>query len=52
MPPRMLPIATERSPEIAALTVMAVSGRFVATASMIVPPSASPRCNRVDSTSV
>src|SRR5690349_1511802 len=52
MPPRMLPTATPMLPASAALTVIASSGRFVATASRITPPSAVPRCHRVASTSV
>ena len=52
MPPRMLPTATPRLPDSAALAMMAISGRLVATASRISPPSAEPRCSRVDSTSV
>jgi hypothetical protein len=52
MPPRMLPTATDTSPDSAALTVMAISGRFVATASTMSPPSALPMCSRSSSTSV
>jgi len=48
----MLPTATPMFPDRAALTVIAISGRFVAIANMINPPSAAPRCRRVDSTSV
>ena len=52
MPPRTLPTATPRLPAAAALTVMAISGRFVATARMISPPKALPMCQRASSTSV
>ena len=52
MPPRMLPTATSMAPLIAAVTVMAISGRFVATASTIRPPRALPRCSRSSRTSV
>jgi hypothetical protein len=39
-------------PEIAALTVIAISGRLVATESRTTPPSAAPRWSRSASTSV
>ena len=52
MPPRMLPTATPMLPLSAALAVMAISGRLVATASRTTPPSAVPRCRRVERTSV
>jgi hypothetical protein len=48
----MLPTATPTLPDTAALTVIAISGRFVAIASMINPPSAAPKCSCSDSTSV
>jgi hypothetical protein len=52
MPPRMLPAATSSEPETAALTVMAISGRLVATARTMSPPSALPRWSRESRTSV
>src|SRR4051794_10687361 len=52
MPPRMLPTATSVCPATDALTTIAISGRFVAIASRISPPSADPRCSRSDSKSV
>src|SRR4051812_23074621 len=52
MPPRMFPTATETSPESAAVPVMASSGRLVATARRIRPPSAVPRYQRSLRTSV
>src|SRR3954468_21042746 len=52
MPPRMLPNAMARSPCHAALAVIAISGRLVAMASRMTPPSASPRPKRAASTSV
>jgi len=52
MPPRMFPIAIPSWCERAALAVIAISGRLVAIASRISPPSASPSPSRVDSTSV
>src|SRR4051812_9075575 len=52
MPPRMLPTATPTLPDSDALATIAISGRFVASASRIRPPSADPRCSRVASTSV
>src|SRR3954470_18969566 len=52
IPPRMLPIAIPRSPENAALAVIAISGRLVAIASRIRPPSACPRPRREARTSV
>ncbi len=52
IPPRMLPTATSRLPDIAADTVMAISGRLVATASTMSPPRALPRCSRASRTSV
>src|SRR5690242_4527554 len=52
MPPRMFPTATPTLCAADALTTMAISGRLVATASRIRPPSAAPRWSLVDSTSV
>jgi hypothetical protein len=52
MPPRMLPTATPTLPDRAALATIAVSGRFVPSASRMSPPRADPRPSRVDSTSV
>src|SRR5580765_4298163 len=52
IPPRMFPIAIPRLCDSAAETTIAISGRFVAIASRIAPPSASPRPSRVSSTSV
>ena len=52
IPPRMFPIAIPRLCESAAETTIAISGRLVAIASRIAPPSASPRPSRVSSTSV
>ena len=52
IPPRMLPTAIPRVFATAAEAVMAISGRFVATASRITPPIASPSPSRVSSTSV
>ena len=43
MPPRIFPMARSRLCCKAALTVMAISGRFVTIASKIKPPNASPR---------
>ena len=52
IPPRMLPIAIPRSCASAAEAVIAISGRFVATASRIAPPRASPSPSRMSSASV
>src|SRR4051794_17628811 len=52
MPPRMLPTATPRLPDSDALATMAISGRLVAIANRMSPPSADPRWRRVDNTSV
>ena len=52
MPPRMLPIASPRLWLRAAVKVIAISGRFIAIASRISPPSAWPRPSRDESTSV
>ena len=48
----MLPIAIPRSCASAADAVIAISGRFVATASRIAPPRASPSPSRMSSASV
>ena len=52
IPPRMFPIAIPRLCERAADAVIAISGRFVAIASRIAPPSASPIPSRTSSVSV
>ncbi len=52
MPPRMLPTATPRFPAVAALIVIATSGRLVATASTMMPPSALPSLSREERMSV
>ena len=52
MPPRMFPIAMPRSCDSAALTVIAISGRFVAIDRITSPPIASPKPSRWSSTSV
>src|SRR5215210_8405228 len=52
IPPRMLPTATLRLSERAALAVMAISGRLVTTARRSRPPKASPKPKREESTSV
>src|SRR3954454_12702005 len=52
IPPRMLPTATPRSPDQAAPAVIAISGRLVAIASRMTPPSASPSPKRTEITSV
>src|SRR5512144_2534557 len=48
----MFPIAIPRLLLAAAVTVIAISGRFVAIASRISPPSASPSPRRDESTSL
>src|SRR6059058_2189740 len=48
----MFPTATPTLPESDALGTIAISGRFVASARRIRPPSAEPRCSRAESTSV
>jgi hypothetical protein len=52
MPPTRVPTATDRLFDAAAPTVIATSGRLVAKASRIRPPSADPRCSRASSASV
>jgi hypothetical protein len=48
----MLPVAMSRFPWIAAVVMIAISGRLVAIASRIAPPIASPRPKRFERTSV
>jgi len=52
MPPSRLPTAMPRLWWIAAVEVMAISGRLVPTASKIVPASACPRWKRLERESV
>src|SRR5947209_1056964 len=52
MPPRMLPVAIPRLWAADAVTTIAISGRFVAIARRIAPPTASPMPNRFERTSV
>ena len=52
MPPRMLPTATPMLPDRDALATIAISGRLVAIASRMRPPSAEPSPSRIVNTSV
>jgi hypothetical protein len=52
IPPRMLPTAIPIECARAADAVIAISGRFVAIASRMTPPIASPSPSRLSSTSV
>ena len=52
MPPRMLPVAMSKLCWTAAALTIAISGRLVATANRISPPSASPSPKRESISSV